>query len=407
MSAPVSKITRLSARLRGTAAEEIPAPFEVRCDCGCMVHGVRTATWQQMSCPECRTTLFLLPTNVYPSTESVQSDVIGGSFVNRLRVVIGEMVPRRRTSQAASNGTTVPTQEKPASRGTRVPSPRRLPKITLPSLNPVQLARRIFTPIRLLALGTLLLIGGTSYWMHYQGQLEEAQTAWHQSTDALPGLLAGDDFETLQATLVTANAAGSLLGQEGPEWRILQNLLLETQAVNSVSYETLTSMLSELIRLKPHEDFKMDALQSALLNRTFVVDGYVDPAGTGSGDYMLDIPTMSASQPVVVSLHMPALSEYLDGLEVNRLIFAFRLDDMQSTTDSLKRGWNLRVAPESFVLFTSEQHCQRLGLSPESDPSLVELLGSQRKFVEESQNWESRLQRLDMVPEPAAEEDDT
>lgn len=271
----------------------------------------------------------------------------------------------------------------------------------------MQAARRLFTPIRLLALGTLLLIGGTSYWMHYQGKLEEAQTAWHQSTDALPGLLAGDDFEALQATLVTATDAGSLLEQEGPEWRILQNLLLETQAVNSVSYETLTSMLSELIRLKPREDFKLDALEDALLSRTFVVDGYVDPAGTGSGDYTLDIPTMSASQPVVVSLHMPALSEYLDGLEVNRLVFAFRMDDMQSTTDSLKRGWNLRVAPESFVLFTSEQHCERMGLSPESDPSLAEILGGQRTFVEESENWELRLQRLGTVSQPAVGEDDT
>ncbi|MEO2033734.1 MAG: hypothetical protein ABGZ35_16780 [Planctomycetaceae bacterium] len=399
MSESISQFKRTIARLRGTVAEEIPAPFDIRCDCGRAVTGIRSASWEQISCPECRTALFLLPSNVYPSTASVGNDVIGGTFGHRLKVVVAEVLPGRRRDQRMPDGSppangTVVDKAADGSGTTEKPPPKRLPRISLPTLNPAKIARRVLSPFRLLVMGMILVLSATGYWIYHRSQHEAARKIWHDTTDAVEALVEQGEFERLEETLSKATAAGRLIGQDGDEWRQILNLFHETQALTAVSFATLPSLLAELSTEQPLDDQELQSFTSDLTSGTFVIDGYIDPVGNEPGDYLLDIPAMSGEHPVSVSMQLPQLDDYMEQNADHRLVFAFRLGSVEQPVDAQRDAWQLVVAAESFVLLTSEEHCRQLGFSVDSDPSLAVLLASQQAFVEESDRWAGRHQEL-------------
>lgn len=396
MPAAISKIQRLNARLRGTAAETIPGHYDLECECGSRISGQRSATSKQVNCPDCHTTLFILPTNVYPATPSVDSDVIGGSFGNRLRVVITEAIPLLGRQSAAPK--TAPSRpdskkKKPRKDDESQPAPRRwtIPRPSIPRFNPIQALRRTFTPLRLLALSMVALVGVTSYWVYNSRQQEAAKQIWRESTDTIQQLITAEEFESLEEALLAATQAGARIGQQGPEWRATRNLLQETQAVTNVTFETLTQLLNDLAELPADEGQSLGGLESALTEGVFVMDGYIDPAGSGDREFTVDVPVMSGDSRVVVSLVLPELAEYMARNESRRFVFAFRVDAVSVARQTgSSNAWQIDLAPDSFVLMTSEPHCRRLGFTMDSDPTLEEVLTRQRSFVEESDAWKNR-----------------
>ena len=397
MSESISKFKRLSARLRDTVAEEFPASFEANCDCGCRITGVRKSSWQQCACPNCNAALFLLPSNVYPSTGHIRNDVIGGTFAHRLQVVTTEVLSGWRVRGRASKqfpsvedivsetGSEVPEEPNFA----RTPSRRRLPRISLPTFNPLKTARRILTPFRLLVAGMLLVIGATSILIYREQQQETAHRTWHESTDSITSLLTDRNFATLQSTLGNATRAGRIIGQRGAKWRLVLNLHQETQALVSVCSETLPSLLSDADTGEPLNDFNQRQLESDLLRGTFVVDGYIDPVSSKTGTYVIDMPAIFKRQPVTVTMQLPQFDELLDQAESRRFVFAFRLADVGRPGDR-RDLWQLTVDSESFVLLTSKEHCEHLGFPVDSDPALADVLSRQRTFVKNSARWARR-----------------
>lgn len=406
MSESSQKLKRMRARLRGTVAAELPAKFTVQCECGSSVSGIRGNSWQQSTCSECHTVLYLLPTNVYPSTGSVANDVIGGTFGKRLSVVLSEVIPRGKRKRKESEQTaSSPKQEsrEAASRKKTPPSPPqwRVPRIALPRFNPIEIVQRTFTPFRMLLLGMLLAVGMTSSWLYHRNHLDAADRVWRETLDAIPQLIAEGDFQALQEILANTTDAGRLTGQKGAEWRRTVNLFEETQAVTAICYDTLPELLSEKAGLEA------SALASALadvVDQYFVIDGYIEPVGDTAGSFVLDIPAMSGQQAVMVTLQLPPLADYVQTNPTQRFVFGFRLDGTV-LSESNDEFHELPVAPESFVLFTSEEHCEHLGMSvqadpTQADPTLAEVLANQKVFVEESSRWEARREELtQLVPD--------
>src|SRR5262249_22563132 len=52
-----------------------PPPFELTCICGHVLTGDRTSSFQRPTCPECQTTLFVLPASVYPAPKAPKRKV--------------------------------------------------------------------------------------------------------------------------------------------------------------------------------------------------------------------------------------------------------------------------------------------------------------------------------------------
>ncbi|MCH2201917.1 MAG: hypothetical protein MK102_08100 [Fuerstiella sp.] len=407
MSGTISKFKRLSARLRGTAATEIPSSFDVHCDCGRQITGVRSSSWQQSTCPSCHSTFFLLPANVYPSTGSVKSNVIGGTLGHRLGVVAGEML-RRKKQRTRSTGKApvirgIQSQKKESETANQTNPAQsvrwRPPRGSVLSVSPLRFVRRTFSPFRLLLTGMIVTVGSTIYWAFQNHQFEAARAAWHKETDAIPGLMNQSRFEQLEQVLGRATEAGRRIGLRGREWRYVLNLLQETRAVRSICNATLPELLSEASAQPLTENQISNSLELELMRGTFVIDGYIDPVDSNSGSYVLDIPVPLERPSVSVIMQLPRLGDYFTRNVTHRFVFAFRLAGVELFDNFGQETWNLTVAPESFVLLTSAKHCEQLGFSVTADPSLNDLLLSQRTFVEESQQWAGRRE------EPSPQQD--
>ncbi len=388
------KLKRMKARLKGTAAEDIPAPYSLKCDCGSEIEGTRSPTSRQTCCPDCLTELYLLPTNVYPSTESVPSEVIAGGLTHRVAVVLREILPGRRVSadqpKPKSKKKQQETENKDGDAQEETPARRR---VKLPRVNPVRAVRRIFTPLRLLIAGMVLAIAGTLGVMWHQNRIEAARTLWRDSQDAIPELLEQREFGKLETALADAVEAGVILGKEGPEWRHSVNMLEETRAIAELAYSTLPVTMSGTGFGQQTSSPDAESLQTWLSHGTYIVDGYIDPASERY-EFTLDIPVMPGQPNVTVLLELAELQEYLANSESHRSVFGFRVADVRSQSDSSADQWFVEVDAQSFVLFTSAVHCQQLGWSVEDDSELSQLLQHQRDFVENSAVWVQRHERM-------------
>ncbi|MCP4510475.1 MAG: hypothetical protein GY826_29210, partial [Fuerstiella sp.] len=85
MLSTVERLKQIKGRLQGTAEAAVAVPYEVTCACGTSVTGTRRASWIEAECQTCLQSVFVLPANVYPSTPSVPSEILGGSFADRLK----------------------------------------------------------------------------------------------------------------------------------------------------------------------------------------------------------------------------------------------------------------------------------------------------------------------------------
>jgi hypothetical protein len=177
------------------------------------------------------------------------------------------------------------------------------------------------------------------------------------------------------------------------------NLFEETQAVTAICYDTLPELLSEKAGLET-------SALADVVDQYFVIDGYIEPVGDAAGSFVLDVPAMSGPQSVMITLQLPPLADYLQTNPTQRFVFGFRLHGAV-LSESNDEFHELVVAPESFVLFTSEEHCGQLGMSVQADPTLAEVLANQKVFVEESSRWEARREELTQLvldAEPRSEQ---
>ena len=410
MSESVSNLARLRSRLWGTAAVDLPQRFEIACECGEKVSGERGPAWQHQTCPACGADLYVLPVNSYPATPSVSSEVIGGPFLSRLRVVLEELLPEKQRpdrstanqpspeSNAASPNEGVESRAasgKPSTAAAAAPRGTALVKTRLPRINPARMIRRTFTPFRLLMAAAVVVVAATAGWMFHRNTVATARQTWINSMDQVPKLLANDDLVTLQSVLSKAISAGQILKYDGSEWRETINLLQETHVVHDVSPDTLTELL---LSVSGHNEQLLPShllgVKEALLSNLFVIDGFIDPSGNPDGTLLIDIPVMPGGSSVHASLRLPDLNQLLEQAETARVVFAFRCSDVRLPVESLRRQWELQLAPASFVLMTSPDHCRRLGLSPTEEPALATVLDRQKEFVRKSETW---IRRYDLT----------
>ena len=92
MSSLKARLAKAKARFFGTAVLDVPVPFELTCECGHRVMGIRRPAFQIADCSACQTAIYVLPVNVYPGTRRVRSEeVVDGPMVSQA----GTIVPPR------------------------------------------------------------------------------------------------------------------------------------------------------------------------------------------------------------------------------------------------------------------------------------------------------------------------
>ena len=414
MTSLKARLTKAKAQLFGTATKDIIVPFELPCDCGHRVTGIRRASYQIATCTACEARIYVLPVNVYPATKRIRSEVLEGSVTSRLSVVVRDLVVGEPESQSSAKPATSPGKrrsrlpgltetspaesdssegEKVAGRRSRESAPIKIsptaaarvaeqilvegPIVRVPRPGLAVVMGRVFTPFRLLMLSAAVLVTVTGWWILTQRRMEEARKTWRREMDVAEQALEDKDLVALHDSLSGAVAAAKTLQRDDAESRRAASLLLQTQAVQNLSSTDLISMLSGCVSddgtLNPE---KATNAAESLSGKWFVFECSLLRVENG---LQADLPLIVDSVPVTITISSDLLQRALTALPQSPLMFAASVEFCRVADSG--QEFQIQLSSNSLTLITTPYHAAQLGFTAENSPGLNALLERQAEFL--------------------------
>ncbi len=428
MSGLTIRLHRAKAKLLGTAARDIAVPFEIACECGHRITGVRKTSSQQASCSACGSVRFVLPVNVYPSTRLVPSEVISGSFSARFLAATRELLPNSPSAPLESpehragsrgdrvrqridetdpeeNGRTTEHREAEDNVSSSVsarktggrakwaedsdtrrpqtdrPAERPVAQPSLPTLNVKRVARRTFTPFRLLMAGVLLAAGTTAWWTWNRSRLENARQSWRESMDLADTALRDGQLAELETALERAVSAASILQRADSEVQSVENLLIQTKAVNHLSAVDIVAELnsaSERGGLLSQD--RADTMESVLKTGWYFFDCRILVADEDRALVRLNLPLQVAGRAVDIEATSSLLTAAATSISGSSLLFVAKVESV-SPPDANNDRWKITLDSESCALVTSAVHANDVGLDTSESSPVLQQLSQQQEFI--------------------------
>ncbi|MFM8727619.1 MAG: hypothetical protein ACKON9_21115 [Planctomycetaceae bacterium] len=418
MSGLGGRILRAKAKLFGTAAQEIPVPFEVYCECGGRAAGIRRVSYQVADCSDCGRMLYVLPVNPYPATRRVPSEVAAGGLAGRAAAAVRELAgessagagsgggagkrsaesvgerreavsgsvkPGRRAAVSSPSGEPVPSSS-------AVPAAPAVPQVSqvaaqpvpqqavqaVPVLQEVSLAvrlRRTFSPVRLLVTASLLLLCLTVWWMVQQRRQDVARRVWRQQQDAVQQALQAGDLSQLTASLERVVEAAGILGRRDTEALRAESLLRQCRAVNQLSQLDLVSSLQQLADGNRLTDERVTAEVRGLV---FVFEAGLKSLADNGGVLELDLPLQAGVWRVRILTEAQSLRQLHSAAPQRPILFAAALRAGRS--DQSAGSLQLLLDDSSVVVLTEAVTAGAAGYSA-ADASVAELLRQQEQSL--------------------------
>ncbi len=424
MTSLKTRLSKAKARLFGTATIDIVVPFELPCDCGHRVTGIRRTSWQIATCSACDARNYVLPVNVYPATKRVRSEVLDGSVTNRLAVIMRDLVVGDSEPVPDSRGSSNPTSpDQPAARSTSRRSgpptssdedssqsdgidvsdvplkrPRKgssqiknaqaaalvaeqilveEPAVRVPRPSIAVIARRIFTPFRLLMLSAVVLIAATGGWVVTQRRMDEARKTWRREMDIAEKALDEKDLLTLGDSLARAVAAGQILHRNDAESRRVNSLFLQTKALRDLSTTDLISMLSGCAAA----DGGLDAAKAATAAESVREKwfGFESLLVSTDNGLKLDMSLIIDSIPVAIFVDSDVLRSAVTAMPQSPMLFVGSVKSCDVVDGG--RGLEIHLEGNSCTLVTTDFHAAEFGFTSENSPGLDALLERQTAFL--------------------------
>lgn len=415
MSSLLAKLAKAKSRLFGSAPEAIPVPFEVPCDCGHRVTGIRRTSYQIAVCSACQSSIFVLPVNVYPTTKRIRSEVVDGPVLERVGTVVRDLVrgdnppeaaesqeprsirkpketeglrdygaavdlkPRGRKSKRSSDedgsssddGAAVNARESAGS----------IPLVQVPRPSFSIRMRRVFSPTRVLALAGCVILCSTGFWTIHQRKLEQARKVWRLEMDRAETALKQKDLNTLSESLTLAVKAAKTLSRTDEDARVAESLLRQTEAVQQLTSMDLVTQFSNVTR----NDGSLDVARAGnvadgLKGHRFVFELVLKRRTAGETEFQLDFPLIIQDTAIDVFVSSSVLSScVVDGSEPN-VLFTACVHECRPPSPGHRR-WEIVLDGPSCTLVTTEFHAEHLGFDLKTSTSLQPLLENQAKIV--------------------------
>ena len=414
-----ARLNKARARLFGTVTQDIAVPFNLQCDCGSPINGVRRVSWQIATCSDCDATIYVLPVNVYPATKRIRSEVLDGSVTKRLRVIardlaLGEKeiapdlrsseksVSTSRTGRAASrasatgNGTNFdssgvvdvsPGRSRKSGTGRKISNAAAAlvaeeilvdePAVRVPRASPGVVLRRIFTPFRLLMLSAAVLIAVTGWWLVNQRRMDDARKIWRREMDVAEKALESQDLDKLHDSLFKAVAAAQTLNRDNADSRRATSLFMQTQAVRDLSSMDLPSVIATCVSVDGKLSLeKATAAADAIKGQRFVFECTFKES---ADELMANLPLIVNSVPVTISIRSDMLKRAITAIPQSPVLFVASVESC--STGHGGREIQIRLDGQSPVLLTTQYHAGQLGFTAVNSPGLNTILELQTKFL--------------------------
>ncbi len=433
MTSLKDKLTQATSKLFGSAPKAVVVPFELICDCGHRVAGIRKSTDQIVNCSACRAALYVLPSDPYPAVRSPKGESRDGP--------VPTLIPDRgqpaspEDSQTEAQDVAVdgeadqeieevvhsPSKDRPGRRKTsRSPNARKEPTnetpppvaeefVPIPRVSFRDRVKRWFAPTRLLAVGLIVLVIGTSWWIVQQRRAEEARKAWRREMDLVAPALKDGDFDVLNSALQKAVNAARVLNRRDAEVLEAESLLNQTLAVKELSDLDLFSIIAEVTNEQGVTDeVKAKDVAAILQNQRLIFDTTLKAAPVRPEDAVSrTVPLMELncsisihSTPVRIGIASQKLNELVAAAKDMSLVFVATVRTVH-VPQSAGKSWQIELDGDSVVLITTPLHARFCGLDAVEVEGLEARLEKQKAFV---RGKESNSNPDDQQPEktPAA-----
>lgn len=357
-------------------AEPIPQRYEVSCDCGARLTGVRVPAPQKPSCPDCGNIVFILPATVYPIPPSVQRRWLGTETPELVA-----SFPKSKKFQSVSEQ----RREKERARKAKAELAITQPKRELgPPLS--ERLRKQITPLRLMVVTIMTGVMLTGWvlirnarWDRAQRELQGALDRGHAALDEGDLTVAASEFQMAAKSL-------DILGRQDDVASQIRRAANETAAASQLSPVSLVESLEAWL-LKPAAQGSAAAWNS---EAWYLFDAELRPATAaefagGSSPLVLDLPLMVGKTPVLLLIEEPEWKSWLTSQSANgsqRVLFAAQLrrGEIPKGDRGVARVWLNDVTA---VLWSDTDTFPDAGLLvDESENETKALIASQREYLE-------------------------
>ncbi|MBX3448152.1 MAG: hypothetical protein KF777_01260 [Planctomycetaceae bacterium] len=218
-----------------------PVVFELECDCGAVVRGLRESTFRRGICTACQTAYFILPRDPYPTVVPTPTRSSRPVQPVESEDEASELV--RSTTRRKSSSGTIDRPAAPSDRSKgRAAVP---PPISQAKGFPDSPPRRLVTPLRLgLALIFVTLLGA-AWGIAGRYRLESARNQLQPAIDA--GLAALEDgrFSEARRSLATAVRSLDVLGRTDNDAAMVRQRYRESVAAGDLLPTALIELIDE------------------------------------------------------------------------------------------------------------------------------------------------------------------
>lgn len=365
---------------RATAAfsrsEPIPQRYEITCDCGARLHGIRIPVPQKPACPECSTILFVLPASVYPVPTSVQRRWLGTDQPE----TVGQL-PKSKKFRSVSDQ----RREKELAR--KAKAERAITQRQAPVGPPLgERLRQQITPFRVIMVcvitGVALTAGvliRNARWNQAQRELQGALDRGHAALDAGNITEAAHEFQSAVTAL-------DILGRRDDVAEQIRRTAQEAGASASLSPRSMTESLEAWLMKSPNQSNSFPENADAW----FLFDVALHPATAAefagqSKPLVVDLPLQIGKTPVLLLIEEPAWKPWLleqSGSEPHRVLFAAQLrrGEVPSGEHAVARVW---LNDATAILWSNTDTFPAAGsLVDEQDEATLKLIAAQREYLE-------------------------
>ncbi len=393
MSSLFDRLAGVRAKLLGKPSAEAPIPFEVVCDCGHRVAGIRRKSYQVAECSQCTSTIFVLPVDCYPKVRKpvpkdppVSKRAVAGPAVAPPGDADRDSVPGSSTSDAA-----LPEKRRQAARSddrqeTKEPE-LDIPfvdenVIRLPSVPLTVRIRRVFTPVRLLGVASLVLVGLTAWWMIHQRTLEEARRTWRREMDTVKTAIEERDRAALTAAIKKAVDAAIVLSRDDADARDAKSLLRQIQSVEQVerSSSDPVSVLADVTAAKVSNVSDLKEILNRVNGICCVFESPLTRSTENERILVLNSPLLTPSGRIRIQVDSELLRGLFDQIGEDNMLFIASVKD--ASRDQAGSGeWLINLDGRSVTLLTSELLAEELGYDPKLISETTEILKRQQDYM--------------------------
>lgn len=359
-------------------------PFERQCVCGEILCGERMQSAQQIVCPQCERSWFVLPRDPYPRLKT-----------RRAKSTLWKRWGSRSSSETAgAHATNAPGGPGVSQKTATIASdrtrevPRRSPSVPLRQRMATRIAaskaaarerlRKAARPMRLVAAGILAALLVTGFWLWQRARIDAASATIVSLEPQAEQAVADRDFASAEKLFTELVAAVDTLGATDQTAQRVRQRHRESIAINNLAAQSPYDLAAEADKFVANSDEWTDRFRAVSAGRWVVLDVNVSPSEPSSDVsdrakseepredeapreelVVLDLPLVVGKFPVRFEMN----ASLFKGLKLPaRVIVAAQYTSWRLQQDGKTPPvWVVRFTPESAFLWASSDTYAALG----------------------------------------------